>query len=98
MSVLTTDEIALFIGAANRYRRIDALHHEGELDAQRARSLIGKQCKVGHKVYKIERVHYGWNGLINARGRRILKDGKLGSQVWDIGAISAINFAPEDGQ
>lgn len=95
MTKLTIDQQALLNAGRNRHSQLEVLHAQGQADSDRLQTLIGKVCHAGDKTYLITRVHYGYNGFISARGYRILKDGTRGTQQWDIGTITSINFGDD---
>lgn len=96
MSILNGIERALLEAGKARHDALEMLHRSGSSDAKLLQRLVGQRCKALGKEYEITSVSYGWNGFITARGYRIVKGGKRGSNGrWDIGAITARNF--EDG-
>lgn len=91
-SELTAQELAAFVKGAERETAIKQLNreHDAEIAILR-KTLIGKFVKQSDTIYQITHV-MGWNGRIEAKGRKITKTGKLGTQNWNLRRLRAEDF------
>jgi hypothetical protein len=91
---LAPDVIAAFGECEDIHKKIEALHREGEaIFNARIRDAI-KDKKARGSYGRIHRITYAshFQGRIRASGRRILQDGKLGTQTWDMHGLSPHSF------
>lgn len=56
------------------------------------KQLIGRRFDAGRSgnlkgEYEITDVDLSWDGSVNAHGRKVTSNGRLGSQRWDLGLI-----------
>lgn len=96
MTAISDEARAMFKRALARHDEINKLQTEAGRDASKLhKELVGKRILKLSKRYQIDSVENGWDGTVKARGRRVRANGKLGSQVWDIGFLNTNHFDDE---
>jgi hypothetical protein len=88
MTIINRHEIALLRAGDGRKQAIEMLHKSGRVDAEQLQRLVGQRCKFQDRLYEIATVYYTFGGYISAKGYRILDDGKRGTKIWNIGALT----------
>lgn len=91
--MLTPEQIKLFANGTSRRGTIDKLRKDNAADTETLHAqLVGKRILKNGKTYEITNVDSDWSGGYQARGYRILKNGKRGSLCRDIGRLSPACF------
>ena len=76
----------------NLQHRYEKMDYEAEASAAQL-NLVGRLVKTpsggGYGLYRITEVRIGFNFAVQIKGRKLVRGGALGSQVWDLG-----NFSP----
>lgn len=85
---MTDEQKRMFADGTSRRGTIEKLHRAGRTDAETlSKELKGIRVRKNNVTYEISEVSYNYNGDFNARGYRIVKGGKRGTQRWDVGRL-----------
>lgn len=92
-AMLDDETRKMFDAARERERLIEKARRQTDIDAATlSKKLIGKRLYKQGTLYEVTQIRNNWSGAFDARGYRILANGKRGSQIWDIGFISGDYF------